>query len=319
MSDQIDLRSSEFIDEARDWLNHANAKLASNAEEATALVRATLRKLEAIGEDRLDDLRSARAALAAVDEDEDGDSDSEQEQLDEALEAMQRYRRVAEELEAAGRRFIARASDLSERGRQVAHAGVAFLDQRLDALHEYQAVPLSQEMAMHGEAFPAASRSDASPTKPPPAVGPAASVAGDLPPGFTWLDIAEVDTHGGFIDDPAQFRKAGQAQMRRGLEILRDEIVPRIKSGEGFTREDAERIDLKGGTAYTSAGFIHPESRVTIWDAFLDSRRGADVVVVERGINGKMQVISGRHRLGLARQLGMQTIPVRLLGSGNGT
>ncbi len=316
MSDQLDLRSTQFLGEARDWLSNANARLLSQAGEATALVRETLRKLERIGEDRLEELRAARAALDAVEDNED--DSREQERLEEALEAMQRYRQVAEDLEHSGRRFIARASELSERGRHFAHAGIAFLDERLEALGEYMAVRLPDDLMING-ALPLQERpSGTSMTVDVPFANPEAPVSDDLPPGFGWLDIAAVDQVGGFIDDPKQFRKAGYAQMRRGLEILHDEIIPKIRAGTGFTREDAERLDREGGTVYTSEGFIHPDSRVAVWEAFLNPQRGADVVVVERGSDGKMKVVSGRHRLGLARQLGMQAIPARILGSGNG-
>jgi hypothetical protein len=106
--------------------------------------------------------------------------------------------------------------------------------------------------------------------------------------------------------------------MRRGLEILRDEIIPALQRG-GYTREDAERTDQESGTEFTVEGWVHPESRLTVWKAFLDPRREADVVAVERGVDGRYNVSSGRHRLGLARKLGIKKVPVRILGHTRGT
>ena len=265
-------------------------------------------EIEELGEFRLEELRDAEAAFDAIDEEDGWDESSRR---DEALEAVLEYRRVASQVEAAGRRFIARAGDIADRGQQLARAGIASLERRIEARNEYMAIQMPEGGRSGAHAANKAARAG---TAAFPAVASAEHAASALPPGFGWIDLDEVNASG-FIEDPAKFTKTNHAVMLRGIEILRDEIIPALRQG-GYCREDAERIDRDCGTDYTAEGWIHPESRLTVWKAFLDPRREADVVAVERGEDGKYNVTSGRHRLGLARQLGVEKVPVRILGDG---
>jgi len=314
MADSFDLRAPEFLGNAHDCFRRTGWQLGNHVEAAREMVSRAMARMEAVGEARLEELRDAQRALDAVDEDE-GDS-YERSRRDEALEAVHKHHRLAARLEAAGRQFIARSCSLSDRGQQLALAGVASLERRIDATAEYVAicVPDATGGVLKASAAAAAHSFAVTPA------GITASLQGDshgpLPAGFGWINIDEVDPLG-FIDDPRQFKKAKYSDMCRGLEILRDEIIPALKLGR-FSREDAERIDRELGTDYTAEGWIHPESRLTVWRAFLDSRREADVVTVERGADGKYHVTSGRHRLGLARQIGIKMVPVRVLGHSHG-
>lgn len=314
MAENIDLRSSRFLYEARDTLNVTALQIGIHAESAREMVRIAQQHLQLIGQARREELRDAQYALDSVDEDDDGWD--ERVRRDEAYEAVQRFRRVAESIDDAGRQFIARTGHLTDRGKRLAQAGIASLDHKIDAVDEYTAIRVPDPLSQTGGDVVAR----VCPQGQPMTIAGVASACSEsqLPPGFAWINISEIDPNGGFVDDPAEFRKASHAQLLRGVEILRDEIIPAIEANGRYTREDAERCDREGGTDYTEAGWIHPESRLAVWQAFLDPRREADVVAVERGPDGKYRVSSGRHRLGVARQLGLRTIPGRILGGPNG-
>ena len=136
MAESIDLRSTAFLEQARDILRRTHWQLGNHADVARDLVRQARQRLEQEGQARIDELRDAQRALEAVDEDE---SDwHERDRRDQAYEAVQQFRRVASDVDDAGRRFVARASSLSDRGQKLTQAGIASLDRRIEALAEYR-------------------------------------------------------------------------------------------------------------------------------------------------------------------------------------
>jgi hypothetical protein len=312
MANSIDLRSTAFLDTALDSLNRVGWQLGNNSQAASEIFRHAVSRLSLIGEARLDDLRDAQLELDSVDEEESGSH--ERERRDEALAAVQHYRRIHSQVESAGRSFIAQAEALSHRGKHLSSAGIATLQRRIEARDDYLAIQVpdasGSSVSAGNKSAAHSNQASAKNTTPSDNIPPSA-----LPTGFGWINIDEVDASD-LIDDPAEFKKVEYSNMIRGMEILRDEIIPALRRGT-FTREDAEQADREGGTEYTAEGWVHPESRLTIWYAFLDPRREADVVAVERGLDGKLLVSSGRHRLGLARKLGIQTVPVRIIGKNN--
>lgn len=312
MAETINLRSTAFLDTALDSLNRVGWQLGNNSQTATEVYRHAMSRLSSIGEARLDDLRAAQRALDSVDEEDSGWH--ERERRDEALEAVQHYRRVFAQVEAAGCGFVTQAEALSHRGKQLISAGIATLQRRIEASGEYDSYRTpdasGSSASVGNSSAPPFSQASAKTTAPTDD-----TLSAPLPSGFGWINIDEVSSSG-FIDDPAEFIKVEYSSMTRGMEILRDEIIPALQRGT-FTKEDAERLDREGGTEHTADGWVHPESRLTIWQAFLDPRLGADVVAVERGPDGKLLVSSGRHRLGLARKLGIKMVPVRIIGKNN--
>lgn len=312
MADSIDLRSTAFLDIALDSLNRVGWQLGNNSQGANQVFQQAISQLTSIGEARLDDLRDAQRELDSVDEE---DSDwHERERRDEALEAVRHYRRVHAQVEAAGHSFIAQAEALSHKGKHLTSAGIASLQRRIEARDDYFAirVPDASGGSVSAGHKTATHSNQASTKTTTPAQDTSPSA---LPNGFGWINIDEVDASG-FIEDPAEFKKVDYSKMTRGMEILRDEIIPALQRGS-FTKDDAQRLDREGDTEHTADGWVHPESRLTIWHAFLDPRREADVVAVERAPDGRLLVASGRHRLGLARKLGIQMIPVRINGANN--
>ncbi len=312
MTDGVDLRSVAFLEQARDVLRQFGWQLNNHAGAVTELVARATAEIESVGEARLDELREAERALFSVEDDDD--NTYEFERREEAQEALARYRRVAAHIDKLSRSFVERTSILSGRAQQLVKVGTSDLDRRVEALAEYRSI----QMPLAGGGYAATSAVGQLQTSADLQEKVAFEQEGEmhLPAGFGWVDLNEVELSG-FIDDPEHFNKSDYYTMRRGIEILRDEIIPALRSGR-FGREDAERMDRDRGTEYTVDGWIHPESRLTVWRAFLDPRREADVVVLERGADGKYCVTSGRHRLGLARSLGIRMIPARILGVSHG-
>lgn len=311
MAEMVELRSVRALAAIRDRLSELSGKVRRHSEAAQDQMRRQSRQLEDIGRDRLDELSAARHAVDALDEVDDGWS--EWQRLEDAQAAVQQFRAVARECHDARRRFEAKVAELADRGAAFIGSAVAGIEAKIMAADGYLTihVPIAS-----GNAGATGSGSSA----------PAASVAlpktaaaddrfGRLPDGFAWVSLADLPDED-FVTGPGLFKKTTRAEMMRGVALLRDEILPMVNANPALNRDDIARLDQQRGTAWTKEGFTHPDSLTTVWDAFLNPRREAGVVVVGRMPDGSYDVINGRHRLGIARELGMTAIPCKLRGAG---
>lgn len=314
MAQPVNLRSVRALTELRDRLSHFSSSIRDHADCARDQMRSHSYRLEEMGRARADELSDAYDALAALDEDDDGWT--ERRRLDAALEAMREFREVAGELQDAQSRFQAQLTGFTARGSSLVATAIEAISVKIAAAETYLAiqVPSATGAARSAEAGGASSGVAGHAGSTSATV--AADDLGPLPPGFAWIrlkDLSEED----FIENPALFEKVDHTRMLRGVALLRDEILPRVNENPVLGRDDVARLDAERGTAWTAQGFAHPESLTTIWDAFLDTRREADVVVISRMPDGRYDVINGRHRLGIARKLGMTALPCKITGAGS--
>lgn len=110
------------------------------------------------------------------------------------------------------------------------------------------------------------------------------------------------------LPDPVEienegFNKVPEDVMRQGLERLQ-EMRPLIESGVGANREYWEEYDRMHG-------FVSPNSYAQIWDVFY----GTDEIRVERD-GSNYTINSGRHRIYLARRMGIDWLPARITSRG---
>jgi hypothetical protein len=310
----VNLRSVRALTELRDRLSHFSSSVRDHADCARDQLRSHSYRLEEIGRARLDELSDAYDTLAALDEDDDGWA--ERRRLEAAQEAMQEFREVASELQDAQSRFQTQLSRFAGRGSSLAATAIEAISAKIAAAEAYLAIQVPSATG----GVRSADAGGASPGSAGHAGSTSATVAADdlgpLPPGFAWVRLKDLSGED-FIEDPALFEKVDHARMLRGVALLRDEILPRVNANPALGRDDVARLDAERGTAWTAQGFPHPESLATIWDAFLDKRREADVVVISRIPDGRYEVINGRHRLGIARKLGMTAIPCKMTGAGS--
>lgn len=102
------------------------------------------------------------------------------------------------------------------------------------------------------------------------------------------------------ISGPSDFQKVSQSKMRVGLERLQ-QMKSIIDSGEGASSDYWAEFDRKRGLDYA-----HGYQR--IYDAFY----GDDAIRVNKD-GDEYDVINGRHRIWLAKRMGIRKLPTRVI------
>lgn len=117
--------------------------------------------------------------------------------------------------------------------------------------------------------------------------------------GVVMMKVADIpdppDIHGA-----EDFRKVPLEQMQSTMSMLQ-EMIPLINSGVGNKRDYWEQHDDRLGI--TNPG----ESFANVYSIFY----GSEPIRIEND-GGQMHIINGRHRLWVAKQLGMTEVPVSL-------
>lgn len=104
------------------------------------------------------------------------------------------------------------------------------------------------------------------------------------------------------INGPADFKKVSYPVMQAGLQRLQ-EMLPIIEHGEGRSSDYWAQVDQQRGLPYE-----HGYQRV--YEAFY----GDTAIRLER-IGNQYTIINGRHRLWLAKQMGIETLPAYVVES----
>jgi hypothetical protein len=128
--------------------------------------------------------------------------------------------------------------------------------------------------------------------------------AGDSPPDG-WIDrgiqhvrLTDLPYPDG-INGPDDFRKVNLETMHAGIVRLQ-EMLPIIECGEGRSSDYWAQVDQQHGLSYE-----HGYQR--IYEAFY----GDSAIKLER-IGKQYTIINGRHRVWLAKQMGIETLPARV-------
>ncbi|WP_437770466.1 ParB N-terminal domain-containing protein [Arthrobacter sp. KNU40] len=112
--------------------------------------------------------------------------------------------------------------------------------------------------------------------------------------GMRMIDVNAAD----FADNPILSWKAEQADYAWACEKWEQVIMKVIEQGGG--REELANRDMSSGeTANSMRQLAH------VWDLFL----GSDPIRLDTKPDGAYEVIGGRHRLQVARQLGIARLP----------
>jgi len=126
-----------------------------------------------------------------------------------------------------------------------------------------------------------------------------------------WTDMGIINVPLSEIREPdeidsSSFRKVSETDMRRGLLLLQD-ILPEVEKGPGANRDYWAMKDSQMGLDYE-----HGYQR--IYEAFY----GTDGIRVEQ-VGESYSVTNGRHRIHLAKQLGISTLPMKVIIGGKRT
>ncbi|HSW29032.1 MAG TPA: hypothetical protein VLH75_05975 [Longimicrobiales bacterium] len=132
----------------------------------------------------------------------------------------------------------------------------------------------------------------------------------DLPGGFSWIPISEIEES----ELPAadDFPKVSYATMRAGLNRLWTELIPMIGATPGADRRSCQEFDEAHGRT-DPMGFVHEESLAHLWDQFFEERFRNHIRVAFDSESGRWSVDNGRHRIRVARDLGWRYVPGELI------
>ncbi len=137
-----------------------------------------------------------------------------------------------------------------------------------------------------------------------PNVGTSLPTGGDSVAG---TELANVDVSSADLDDTpildddyakGTFGKGGlsRADYRWAVQTWNDTVGPGVAAGE--TREDFVERDNRSNA--------QPLRRTAdVYDIFL----GSDRIRADRRLDGSLDIVNGRHRLVIARELGIKTLP----------
>ncbi|GIV78341.1 MAG: hypothetical protein KatS3mg050_2735 [Litorilinea sp.] len=119
--------------------------------------------------------------------------------------------------------------------------------------------------------------------------------------GIREIPLGQIDWEemGGLAQD--DYHKVSAEEMREGLRKMVEVVRPAVQ--QGATAEDFSHMDEERGLDY-------PHGYRRIYDAFYGPH---ECIVVEK-VGDRYQVLNGRHRLWLAREMGMKSLPARVLG-----
>jgi hypothetical protein len=144
----------------------------------------------------------------------------------------------------------------------------------------------------------------ARPEAPVPAGEPAAGVSGGRTGGVAsalqthGLELVDVDAPD-YRDNPAVGPShVPEADVRWAVDRWDTQVSHQV--GRGATHDDLEALDRASGAS-------GHRRLAGVWDTFI-----ADPIVLDEDDAGRLTVVSGRHRLEAARQLGVARLPARI-------
>jgi hypothetical protein len=128
----------------------------------------------------------------------------------------------------------------------------------------------------------------------------------DAPTPGDWVDrgiqdvaVADLPEPEG-VEDASDFEKVSPEEMQAGLARLQ-EMKPVIDSGEGANTDYWREFDRKQGLAY-------PDGYQKVYDSFY----GHDAIRLNKD-GDQYDIINGRHRIFIAKQMGIGTVPARVV------
>ncbi len=246
-------------------------------EQAVMAAREALRACEASGDDDYEPDCSAESAALR-------EAEAELREAQKELKNVQRWINVVQgavvEYQREARQFALFVQELPK--------AIGLLGQKISILHRY--VNSGMEVANLPETSPSGHQ------------GQSARAAGGWSNlGIRTVSISNIDVSDSPVHGAADFHKVSEAQMIDGLKKLRDVVQPAVEAGHGadyFRRLDAEQ------RLPNELGYLR------VFEAFY----GQDAITLAR-LDAGYDVINGYHRLFLARQLGFNALPARIIGN----
>lgn len=259
---------------------------------------------------QLEDRRSAlRRQLARLREEIDSADDEEEDmsrarrQYEETEEALSNVIRWQRTVEASTASYLRESAKLEELSTETTSAARAYLRRVLSDLASYFA--LQPDIVAASSTFRGDSISAALPTVFA-SQEPFDPTSFSLPSGYFWVEIREIDTDRELaeIRGEEDFKKVSYAEMQRGFEALRTEILPAINDATNPASKDTFRIRDSG------TGVLYENGLLRVYEAFFGND---DPIYLQRGRRDELfSVSNGRHRIKAAMDAGWTAVPVKI-------
>ena len=208
-------------------------------------------------------------------------------QLDKAVAELRTVEQAIKQVEAAIADYQRQARRLASFANHDLKAGQAMLERKIAILQGYVAGGLvGSAVGLIANAF-----SSSEPT---------------ATPAQTWQEtgikdvaLSEINLNDSYVHGLEDFKKVSYKAMVNGIEKLQSTVHPAVAAGaNGDTFSD---LDAQQGQSYEQ-GYRR------IYDAFY----GDDAIRLEK-VKGQYQVINGYHRLFVAQQVGLDSLPANVV------
>ncbi|WP_326953455.1 hypothetical protein [Amycolatopsis sp. NBC_01286] len=290
------LRYGGQLAQHRTAVELACAEVSRAAEAAVSRLEGRLRtaraKLEAV------DPEDAAAVAAAIREVEIATANR-----DAGREQKRRIERTVADLRSSTGPRLLSAIRTTEQGRVRVLALWRLVERAVSAFETAVSRCLGRSTApMTGLAAPSyvsGSAMNVGTSASPAARSPLPQPIGPGPQALVLLDL--IDDSDSPVFGAADFLKVEMRVMRAGLMRLETEVLPAVRAGARL--EDMRELDTRSGLTGS------PASHVTVYESFF----GDTSVKLSRGRDGRYTVRNGYHRIWLARQAGIDSLPADVL------
>jgi hypothetical protein len=327
MSQPVDIRAPEVLPRLRMALMRYSEggetslrRLQTQIQRTLDYAQGAVRSLErevARARSRLEDAQHDLYVAQSY-QDDDGGRDCSYEEA--ALYEAQSRLREAQDRFDQGRMHLRRLEEAAQRLRPSGHKfkhllrtsvpkAAEFLGRISRPLEQYLETPITAGgagLAM-GEAEPASPTTATSPGNPTAAAGGIVSPLLSSPSGASsWkergivqVELDQLPVIEG-IEGPEDFKKVPKDKMMRGILRLQ-EMSPVLRTGQGQDSDYWREHDAARGLSYEDG-----------YQVVYDSFYGSDPIRVEHD-GDSWDIASGRHRILVARELGMTSLPISLV------
>jgi hypothetical protein len=306
----VDGRSANVRSEVIADLEAGLARFSDAALQRIKTAEGDIRRLMDQVEDRRREVRreieSLRNEISEADDDDDDTSTAER-RLEEAEEMLGNIRRWQGKLEAAVQNYTRESRRLEELSTGKTADARTYLRSLLSDLAAYFALQKDGFGHSGAAATPVGRSSGSTETAADTEAFDPTQYA--LPSGYHWVRIAQIDTARELIgvQNETAYEKVPYAEMRRGLDAMRSEILPTFAADACVAPETFARRDAETGTPY-EAGVQR------VFEAFF----GSDPIYLSSKPGSELaSVTSGRHRIKAAIDAGWTAVPVKMSGATN--
>jgi hypothetical protein len=290
----VDLRSFNALKD----LEAALGRFAGKAQEALDSVEREVRQAaeELDNHRRLAESRLRRWQKGCEHGGNEKDRRFAARKMEEAEEALRRIYFLQKQLTDRQQAYRRQAENLRELATGETVKARYFLSNKLEHLHTYTATQFSGTSPPINTAAGTASGSTL-------AAGGAKTAAGEsltdfaLPDGYRWVSLSEINLDE--IPEDLSFQKTSSDEMKDGFSTLQNDVLPAL-------REDPARDSGYFGERDREAGRDYQNGQQRVYDAFF----GHDHIRLERWRGDpRYSITNGRHRIAVARELGLSAIP----------